>query len=156
MTKEADLGKVKDVSKAGDTAKTADNAKPEGSAGEVTSPGDGVVVKPAGSAPNETRASVDDKLARYLLNKDHPVGGSKAKWFEDALGFNQNNADDLAKQIVFDEKLAVSTELTKHGQKYNQVISIQGANGRNIDVNFGWIRNNDGVVRLITGIPTKK
>lgn len=103
-----------------------------------------------------SRASVADKLDRYLLNLDHPVGGSKAKWFRDALGFTQKNADDLAKQIVFDPKTAVQTVVTEHGVKYNQVIPITGANGKVIDVTFCWIKNNDGVVRLVTGIPTKK
>jgi hypothetical protein len=28
--------------------------------------------------------------------------------------------------------------------------------GNTIPVTFGWIRNNDGVVRLVTGIPTKQ
>ena len=35
-------------------------------------------------------------------------------------------------------------------------ISIKDANGRNIDVNFSWIKNNDGIIRLVTAIPTKK
>ncbi|MEX0730117.1 MAG: DUF6883 domain-containing protein, partial [Aquisalimonadaceae bacterium] len=108
------------------------------------------------SSLNATKASVDDKLVRYLLNPDHPVGGLKARWFESALGFTRNNADDLAKQIVFNERSAIQTAVTPHGTKYNQVISITGANGKIIDVNFGWIRNADGIVRLVTGIPTKK
>jgi len=115
------------------------------------------VLRTNGVAPvSVTRASVDDKLARYLLNKDHPIGGSKADWFDQALGYNQKNADDLARQINFNENLAVKTSLTEHGQKYNQTIAIQGANGKTIDVNFGWIRNNDGDVRLVTAIPTKQ
>jgi hypothetical protein len=36
-----------------------------------------------------------------------------------------------------------------------QVIPITGANGRVIDVMFVWIRNNDGIIRLVTGIPAK-
>ncbi|MBX9349473.1 hypothetical protein K5M36_20550 [Chromobacterium vaccinii] len=46
--------------------------------------------------------------------------------------------------------------LPQHGIKFNQVIPITGANGKVIDVTFGWIRNNDGIVRLTTAIPTKK
>ena len=102
-----------------------------------------------------TRASVDDKLARYLLNADHPIGASKAKWFDSALGFNKSNADQLAKQIVFDEASAVQTAVSEQGVKFNQVIPITGLNGKVIDVTFGWIRNNDGIIRLITGIPKK-
>ncbi|CAN5720292.1 hypothetical protein BH10ACT9_BH10ACT9_43990 [soil metagenome] len=103
-----------------------------------------------------SQASVHDKLERYLLNVDHPVGGPKAKWFEQALGFTRGNADDLARQIVFDPAKAVETGVTQYGTKFNQVVPIVGANGKNIDVVFGWIRNDDGVVRLVTAIPTKK
>ena len=110
----------------------------------------------AANAIDLTRESVDDKLARYLLNPDHPVGSSKAKWFKEALGFTKSNADDLAQQIKFDPSEAVQTAITEHGTKFNQVIPITGANGRTIDVNFAWIKNNDGVTRLVTSIPTKK
>jgi hypothetical protein len=64
--------------------------------------------------------------------------------------------DALAKQINFDESKAIKTELIEQGQKYNQVINITGANGKKIDVTFGFIKNNDGVVRMTTAIPTKQ
>jgi len=103
-----------------------------------------------------SRSSVDDKLKRYILNNKHPDGATKAKWFDQALGFNSRNADDLAKQIVFNPNKATKTGITQHGTKYNQKIPITGANGRTIDVNFGWIiRNNEGFPRLVTAIPTK-
>lgn len=111
---------------------------------------------PAKGLPATTEASVADKLERYLLNADHPVGGPKAKWFEQALGFTKENAADLAKQIKFNEAAATVTGVTEHGTKFNQVITITGANGKTIDVTFAWIKNNDGVVRLVTGIPTPK
>jgi filamentous hemagglutinin len=72
-----------------------------------------------------------------------------------SLGYNKNNMGDLAKQIQFDPSKAVPTQLTEFGQKFNQIIPINGANGRVIDVNFAWIRNNDGIVRLVTGVPAK-
>jgi filamentous hemagglutinin len=103
----------------------------------------------------ETQKSVDEKLDKYLLNKDHDKGKDKAEFFDRALGFNKSNAGDLAKQIQFDPSKAVATELTQYGQKFNQIIPITGANGRVIDMNFAWIRNNDGIVRLVTGVPAK-
>jgi hypothetical protein len=93
------------------------------------------------------------KLNDYLLNPDHPVGGPKATWFKNALGFTRANAGDLARQVVFDPAKAVETGVTQYGTKYNEIISITGANGRTIDVLFAWIRNTDGVVRLVTGFP---
>ena len=97
--------------------------------------------------------SVDDKLARYLLNPEHPIGGPKAKWFEEALGFTRSNADDLAKQLTFDPAKAIQTAVTEHGTKFNQLIDVVGANGRTIPVKVAWIRNNDGVVRSVTAVP---
>jgi hypothetical protein len=108
------------------------------------------------AAQRLSQESVKDKLERYLLNPDHPDGGPKANWFQQALGFNRQNAADLEKQITFDQSHAVETGVTQWGTKFNQVISITGANGKIIDVTFAWIRNNDGVVRLVTAIPTSK
>ena len=72
------------------------------------------------------------------------------------LGFNRNNASALADQIVFDKSTAVPTGVIEQGVKFNQVIPVTGANGKTINVTFGWIQNNDGIVRLTTAIPTKK
>lgn len=103
-----------------------------------------------------TQESINSKLDGYLLNKEHPIGGSKAKWFEKALGFNKNNSQQLSSQIIFDKSKAVQTAVTEYGTKYSQIIPIKGVNGKIIDVEFVWIKNNDGIVRLVTSIPTKK
>jgi hypothetical protein len=103
-----------------------------------------------------SQESVRKKLEGYLLNPDHTRGGPKAKWFEQALGFTRDNMPDLAKQIVFDENKAVFRGVTEFGTEYNQIISITGANGKTIDVTFGWIRRNDGIVRLVTALPTRR
>jgi hypothetical protein len=92
----------------------------------------------------------------YLLNPEHVKGGPKADWFNQALGFTRENAADLERQIAFDSSKAVETGVTQFGTTYNQVIPITGANGKTIDVLFGWRRNDDGVVRLVTAIPTKR
>ncbi len=105
--------------------------------------------------PATTEESVTRKLNDYLLNPDHPAGGPKANWFRLALGFTRDNANELASQITFDPSAAVEKGATQYGTKFNQAISIVGANGRTIDVVFAWIRNNDGVIRLVTAIPTK-
>jgi len=69
------------------------------------------------------------------------------------LGFDPSNFEALARRIAFDAGKATVTQLTQHGQKYEQFISITGATGRVIEVPFIWIKNNDGVVRLVTAIP---
>jgi RHS repeat-associated protein len=103
-----------------------------------------------------TMSSVIDKLNRYLLEPTHPKGGSKAEWFRRALGFTKDNLDQLAKQIIFDPSQATPTEMSQFGQKYEQIIRVAGANGKQIDVLFVWILNNDGVVRLVTSYPGDK
>lgn len=103
-----------------------------------------------------TQESVNAKLEGYLLDKNHPIGGSKANWFEKALGFNKTNSSQLSQQIIFDEAKAVQTAVTEYGTKYSQITSIKGANGKVINVEFVWIKNKDGVIRLVTSIPTKK
>jgi hypothetical protein len=83
------------------------------------------------------------------------VGGSKAKWFEQALGFTRQNSEDLARQLVFDETSAVQTAVTKYGTKFDQTINVVGANGRTIPVTTAWIRGGDGVAKLVTAFPGK-
>jgi hypothetical protein len=103
--------------------------------------------------PATTEESVADKLQRYLLNPDHPEGASKAKFFDKALGFTRANSGDLAKQLVFNPDEAIQTSVTQFGQKFEQVTNVVGANGRTVPIKTAWIKNNDGVVRLITAVP---
>lgn len=103
-----------------------------------------------------TEESVRIKLDSYLLNSDHPVGGFKARWYKLALGFTRDNADELARQLVFDITQAMPTTLTPHGQKYIQPTLIIGANGRQIEVGVIWITNLDRVTRLVTAPPAKR
>jgi len=106
-------------------------------------------------AAAKTAESVMDKLSRYLLNPDHPRGSTMAAWYEKALGFTQKNMGDLAKQIVFDPKTAYVTEVTRFGTKYNQIISVTGANGKVVDVVVAWIELADGTIKLVTTVPAK-
>ena len=104
----------------------------------------------------DTLTSVQWKTHDYILNKEHSTGKSKALWFERALGISRKNAEILNGQLIFDANKAVKTAETEYGIKYNQITTILGAHGRKIDVVVVWIKNNDGVVRLVTIIPTKK
>ena len=103
-----------------------------------------------------TEDSINHKLQTYLLNPLHPTGGPKSVWFKGALGFTQSNADDLARQLIFDPQTAFKRDDTEHGQKYNQIISLKGKNGKIIPVTVCWIRNLDGVIRLTTILPEDK
>ncbi len=110
-----------------------------------------------GTASSElTSQSIRDKLYKYLLNPNHELGKDKAEWFKQALSYSRTNMEALERQIAFDPTRAVQTTVTQFGTKFDQTISIIGANGRSINVVFSWIRTHDGVIRLITGVPTRK
>lgn len=96
-----------------------------------------------------------DKTVRYLLNPNVKAAVGKEKFFREYLGFTQENARVLSNQIVFNGKDAVATTMTQYGQRYNQVISIKGANGRMMDVSFTF-QNDIGtkVYRMITSTIT--
>jgi len=91
-----------------------------------------------------------------LLEPSHPEGGPKARWFKEALGFTKDNMQDLGRQLVFDESKAAPTERTQWGQKFVQIIDLEGANGRTIPTSTIWIKKPDGVVDFVTAIPAKK
>lgn len=91
----------------------------------------------------------------YLLDATHPQNKKKAIWFEQALGFNKSNWQQLASQTTFDESKAVATKVTQYGQTFEQAVPISGLNGKTIDVTFVFMKDNAGTVRLVTGIPAK-
>jgi len=101
-------------------------------------------------------SNLESKLNGYLLNSAHPQNQTKANWFKQALGFDQSNWQELAKQLYFDPATAVLTKTTQHGKTYEQVISVTGINGKTIDVMFVFMKDNSGIVRLVTGIPARK
>jgi RHS repeat-associated protein len=108
------------------------------------------------NAARVTKESVQDLISTFLVYLEHPVGGPKAKWFKEALGFTKDNINDLAKQIVFDAKKAVKTGTNNQGTLYKQMIEIKGANGRVIETQFNFIKHNNGDVMLVGAIPTNK
>jgi len=104
-------------------------------------------------AASKTYESVIDKLTRYTLNMDHPLGKDKAIWFEKALGFTKDNMESLAKQIVFDPKTAFVRGTNNWGTLYNQKVTVLGANGKEIDVIAAWIMLEDGTIKLTNLLP---
>ncbi len=73
----------------------------------------------------------DKKFVEYLLNNNHPEGGSKAKFFNDTLGYNQENSKELFDSIVKSIKGAKPTKTitTPYGVKHNFKVEIEGAKG---------------------------
>ena len=96
----------------------------------------------------------ESKVRDYLLNPDHPDGGSKAVWFQNR-GYSRDQwqllADDLlliARNCSFFE-----TELSPYGIKYIAVGDI-GRPGHSIkSVRTVWIVEDASSPRLVTGYP---
>lgn len=95
--------------------------------------------------PNREKAEIsDEKLLDYLLNPDHPKGGSKAFAFRNVLGYTKENAQDLAS--AFREGLnswkATERKPQKHGRPYEVKMLLSGPTGRQATVKTGWIMDN--------------
>jgi hypothetical protein len=121
------------------------------------------VIVPAGSVRaiarlknlKKTNNSIYKKLDTYLLDKTHKANKGKADFFKKVLGFDRSNINKLAKQIKFNPKTAMQKSTNQYGTKYEQIIKIKGNNGRIVDAKFIWIKNKDGVIKLVTGYPAK-
>jgi filamentous hemagglutinin len=87
------------------------------------------------------KAKIDPrKVTEYALNPNHPVGGSKAKVFDSALGFNQSNADDLLRQLQRGvmENSPIAGKVDKFGSRFTVDIPVTGPRGSGF-VSTGWI-----------------
>ncbi|HXG64376.1 MAG TPA: hypothetical protein VNO70_04665 [Blastocatellia bacterium] len=92
--------------------------------------------------PNYQNAVIpSEKLEKYALSPDHPVGKHKAVVFKSALGFDQSNWQLLEKSILDELPYhdAGSGETGPWGIKYNVVLPITGPNGRTAEVLTVWI-----------------
>ena len=111
------------------------------------------------SIPNAASAYVPpDKVSEYLLDENHPIGGSKAKWF---IGLGYDPADptrleqDLLKQVQvaadFEEKASA------HGTKYVVSGKITTPSAAEANVTTVWIVDPfDNRPRLVTAFPGAK
>lgn len=99
------------------------------------------------------------KFIRYLLDPKHPKGGSKAKFFNAALGIDQRDWRYLAAQLHDGLKHATLKDLGVKswdggiGVAFNAVIPVRGLNGRTIDIDSNWIMEPGMQPRLSTAVP---
>jgi filamentous hemagglutinin len=80
------------------------------------------------------------KFREYALNKNHPRGKHKARVFEAALGYTQDDYDQLLAQIeekALDSQAKLVRE-DEYGQHYQVDIVIDGVNGQLATVRTGW------------------
>lgn len=108
--------------------------------------------------PNAIQARVGrDKVRDYLLNLEHPDGGSKAAWFH-SLGYTRQEW-----QLLADDLLAIArgceefkTETTRFGIKYMAAGSVGRPNHRPGNVLTVWIVEDDDPARLVTAYPDRE
>ena len=105
--------------------------------------------------PDARRAIVaPEKVRDYLLNPEHPDGGSKAVWFH-SLGYTRDQWELLAHDLIgvardCDE---FDTERTKFGVKYKARGSVGRPNQRPGSVLTVWVVEDDDPPRLVTAYP---
>ena len=105
--------------------------------------------------PDAERAVItNEKVRDYLLNLEHPDGGSKAVWFH-ALGYSQSNWHDLADDLLTIARNCdnFATETTRFGVKYKVRGSIGRPDHRTGNVLTVWIVEDDQPPRLVTAYP---
>ena len=99
-----------------------------------------------------------EKLTGYLLDEQHPVGGSKAKWFR-SLGYDLADAAsverELLKQVQTSENFVEKS--SAFGKKYVVYGKITSPRGIDANVETVWIvEPSDPRPRLVTAIPGDK
>ncbi len=89
---------------------------------------------------------VQEKLSKYSLNSNHPLGKHKASRFSSKLGYNASNMASLISQIQ--SQITTSTaevhSITTHGVNFGVTMSITGPNGVTAAVQTGWTVNTFG------------
>ena len=103
----------------------------------------------------------EPKYDGYLLDANHPIGGSKAKFLKETLGYGKGDGKALHSAIsdAIDGKVPNSVEETKYGTKYKFDTTIKGKDGAYHHANVTVVVQNDHgktTWRLITVTPGKK
>ncbi|WP_331731351.1 DUF6883 domain-containing protein [Streptomyces sp. NBC_00073] len=108
-------------------------------------------------------ADLRSKLHDYALNLAHPDGGSKARFFQNALGIEQRNWRLLAIQLISalhsakpnnfrdDERFGDTQHL-----RFDIIAPVVGLNGRTAQVKAAWKIQDDAPVQLVTLHPAEK
>jgi len=101
------------------------------------------------------------KTEGYLLNKNHPKGGSKAKFMEDVLGYSKSDSRSFHKAVTESiiGKTPVKTQQTEYGLKHTFQTSIKGKNGAYTKANVVVVIQKDNhrtTYKIITVYPDRK
>lgn len=109
--------------------------------------------------PNNDRASIPiEKIRDYLLSNSHPIGKSKAVFFN-KIGYNLEKIDLLSKELnrIILENEVYKEISTRYGNKYLVKGNIGLAFKKTIPVVTIWIiEKEDSVPRFVTAYPSDK
>jgi len=106
---------------------------------------------------NQTRVD-ESKVVEYLLSRNHPDGGSKARFFE-RFGFRLSEWMVLAASLKEHGQInpVVNVVETGHGRRYSVDGPIRSPDGRDPAIRTVWIvEPGVDVPRLITAYPLEE
>lgn len=99
----------------------------------------------------------ETKLTQYLLNREHPQGGSKARFFL-GLGFEREQPELLGQELVRSTLTSNMTEtIFEFGRKYAGIGMVRSPHDRWVRVWTVWVlRNGLPPPILVTAYPAEK
>lgn len=117
-----------------------------------------------GSAPVSRTGNVrysQKKTEGYLLNTEHPKGGSKAKFMKDVLGYTQSDSHLFHKNVVdaITNKTPEKTVNTPYGLRHTYHTELIGKNGNKVKANVVVVIQKDNgrtTYKIVTVYPDKK
>lgn len=101
------------------------------------------------------------KIEGYLLNIEHPKGGSKAKFMHDILGYSQSDSKLFHKNVVsaIIGEVPIKSEVTPFGIKHTYNTILTGKNDKSISANIVVVIQKDNkrtTYKIATVYPDKK
>ena len=101
------------------------------------------------------------KTQGYLLNTNHPQGGSKAEFMRDVLGYTVKDSkifhNNVVKSIINREP--TKTVETQYGLKHTYHTTLIGKDGKNVSANVVAVVQKDKkrvTYKIVTVYPDKK
>lgn len=112
------------------------------------------------NSPKDVRYN-KKKTEGYLLNSNHPVGGAKAKFMKDVLGYSQNDSKLFHKNIVSSliGKVPNKSETTHFGIKHTYNTTLIGKSGESVKANVVVVIQKDNgriTYKIVTIYPDRK
>ena len=101
------------------------------------------------------------KTEEYLLNENHPLGGSKAKFMKEVLGYSKKDSKLFHKNVVsaIKDKIPEKTSITQYGVKHTYHVKLVHKNGNEVNANVVVVIQKDKgriTYKLVTVYPDKK